>query len=132
MAKGGLNEAVGAGSAVGQHALPANAAALRRAGIQQAPDQFADSGVLQHPRLAPLGHVFAVPAGWPLANVFGIGDRRPCNSPVPVGDLPSRHPAVPWTFVAALLATVLDTAALTTAGPRRGVGRVDASRLPDC
>ena len=121
---------------MGQPALPANAANLRRAGIQQAPDQFADSGVLQHPRLAPLGHAFAVPAGWPLANVFGIGigigDRRPCNSPVPVGDLPSQHPAVPWTFVAALLATVLDTAALTTAGPRRGVGRVDASRLPDC
>ena len=33
-----------------------------------------NSGVLAAPRLAFLGDVFAIPAGWPLANVFSIGD----------------------------------------------------------
>ena len=54
--------------------LPASASALRRAGIHEAPTKFANSGVLHHPRLAWLGDVFAVPASWPLANVFSIGD----------------------------------------------------------
>ena len=30
--------------------------------------------MLPHPRLGFLGDVFAIPAGFPLANVFSIGD----------------------------------------------------------
>jgi hypothetical protein len=30
--------------------------------------------VLPDPRLAFLGDVFAIPRGWPLANVFSVGD----------------------------------------------------------
>ena len=51
---------------------------------------------------------------------------------MPVGDLPSQHPVVPWTFVAAIRATVVIIAAFTTAGSSRWVGRADASLLPDC
>jgi Family of unknown function (DUF5317) len=54
--------------------LPARAEALRTAGIRFADDQFVNSGVLAHPRLAFLGDVFAIPEGLPLANVFSIGD----------------------------------------------------------
>lgn len=54
--------------------LPASAAALRRAGIRIDPADFSNSGVLAHPRLAWLGDIFAVPAGWPLSNVFSLGD----------------------------------------------------------
>lgn len=53
--------------------LPASPSALRTAGIS-ATEGFANSWVVDHPRLAFLGDVFAVPAGWPLANVFSIGD----------------------------------------------------------
>lgn len=72
LALGGVSNAVTI--AVNGGTLPASAAALRRAGIRETPDQFANSAVLHHPRLAWLGDVFAVPAGWPLANVFSIGD----------------------------------------------------------
>lgn len=54
--------------------LPASAAALRRAGLTPDPSAFTNSGVLEQPRLAFLGDVFAVPAGVPFANVFSIGD----------------------------------------------------------
>jgi F0F1-type ATP synthase membrane subunit b/b' len=54
--------------------LPARPEALRAAGIRFANDQFVNSGVLTHPRLAFLGDVFAIPEGLPLANVFSIGD----------------------------------------------------------
>lgn len=75
--------------------LPASAAALRTAGITATPGDFTNSGVLTHPRLALLGDVFAVPASWPLANVFSIGDivivigagwtlHRVCRRPRPV------------------------------------------------
>jgi hypothetical protein len=33
-----------------------------------------NSGVVEHPKLAFLGDVFAVPAQFPLANVFSVGD----------------------------------------------------------
>lgn len=72
LALGALSNAVTI--AVNGGTLPASAAALRRAGLQDAPGQFANSAVLHHPRLAWLGDVFAVPANWPLANVFSIGD----------------------------------------------------------
>lgn len=54
--------------------LPASAGALRRAGIAHSPDEFINAGVLPHPRLPWLGDVFAVPASWPLANAFSVGD----------------------------------------------------------
>ncbi len=53
--------------------LPARAGALRTAGLTDDAG-FVNSGVLEHPRLAFLGDIFAVPAGTPLANVFSIGD----------------------------------------------------------
>ena len=46
-------------------------------------------------------------------------------------DPPPQHPAVPWTFVTAVLATVVATAAVATTGSARWAGRVDASRLRD-
>jgi hypothetical protein len=54
--------------------LPAREAALRTAGIDLSGQGFLNSGVLEHPRLALLGDIFAIPAGWPLANVYSIGD----------------------------------------------------------
>ncbi len=55
--------------------MPASAAATARAGLG-APSggTFANSAVLEHPRLEFLGDMLAVPEGWPLANVFSIGD----------------------------------------------------------
>ena len=46
-------------------------------------------------------------------------------------DPPPEHPAIPWTFVATVLATVVTTAGAATAGSARWAGRVDASRLRD-
>ena len=60
--------------AVNGGTLPASASALRRAGLSPAAGDFSNSGVLHHPHLALLGDIFAVPASWPLANVFSIGD----------------------------------------------------------
>jgi len=46
-------------------------------------------------------------------------------------DPPPQQPAVPWTFVGAVLAAVVATAVLATAASARWAGRVDASRLRD-
>ena len=54
--------------------LPASPAALRAAGLDLDATEFLNSGVVADPRLPWLGDVFAVPAGWPLANVFSVGD----------------------------------------------------------
>jgi hypothetical protein len=54
--------------------LPASPTALARAGIHPVAGKFNNSGILVHPHLAFLGDVFAIPAGWPLANVFSVGD----------------------------------------------------------
>ncbi len=53
--------------------LPASPGALAAAGLGDT-DGFTNSGVLDQPRLWFLGDVFAIPAGWPLANVFSVGD----------------------------------------------------------
>lgn len=82
--------------------LPASAAALRRAGIAHSPTEFINAGVLPHPRLPWLGDIFAVPASWPLANAFSVGDllvllgvaygaHRICGSAL--GRWPRRRPA---------------------------------------
>lgn len=53
--------------------LPASEWALRTAGLDEKAG-FANSAVLENPRLPWLGDVFAIPEGLPLANVFSIGD----------------------------------------------------------
>lgn len=64
----GLTIAVNGGT------LPASADALRTAGRELDNTEFVNSGVLEDPKLAFLGDVFATPASWPMANVFSIGD----------------------------------------------------------
>ena len=55
--------------------MPARAAAWTLAGRPPVPaGVFANSAALSDPKLLVLGDVFAVPAGWPLANVFSVGD----------------------------------------------------------
>jgi hypothetical protein len=54
--------------------MPASPAALAAAGLPVAQAGFSNSTALAHPRLAFLGDVFAVPAAWPLSNVFSVGD----------------------------------------------------------
>ena len=54
--------------------MPAGPAAARSAGIASTANEFTNSGVLDHPRLLFLGDIWAIPRGWPLANVFSIGD----------------------------------------------------------
>jgi Family of unknown function (DUF5317) len=53
--------------------LPASPHALTVAGLADA-HGFTNSGVVHDARLWFLGDVFAIPAGWPLANVFSVGD----------------------------------------------------------
>ena len=54
--------------------MPARPEALHTAGILQAPGEFANSAAVAHPKLWFLGDVFALPAGFPMANVFSVGD----------------------------------------------------------
>ena len=54
--------------------MPATAGALTKAGLTIDPDQFANSAQLVNPNYAFLGDVFAIPAGFPFANVFSPGD----------------------------------------------------------
>ncbi|MCB2178071.1 MAG: DUF5317 domain-containing protein [Actinomycetales bacterium] len=53
--------------------LPSSAAARDLAGLEEAAG-FANSGVVERPVLGFLGDNFAIPAGFPLANVFSVGD----------------------------------------------------------
>ena len=53
--------------------MPASPAALRIAG-KTVEHGFTNSGAVEGAHLAWLGDVFAIPNGWPLANVFSIGD----------------------------------------------------------
>ena len=48
--------------------------ALAAAGVHQQAGDFANSTALAHPHLSFLGDVFAVPASWPVSNVFSVGD----------------------------------------------------------
>ena len=54
--------------------MPASRSALAYAGLEDTPGQFASSAGLADPHLLWLGDVFAVPASWPVANVFSVGD----------------------------------------------------------
>jgi hypothetical protein len=52
--------------------MPARPAAEAAAGLTATGPS--NSSVLAHPHLAFLGDVFAIPASWPLHNVFSVGD----------------------------------------------------------
>ena len=55
--------------------MPARLGALQAAGLDVAgAGEFTNSDAVQGANLAFLGDVFAIPAGWPGANVFSVGD----------------------------------------------------------
>lgn len=54
--------------------MPASETALEAAGLEPKSGEFANSNLVGDANLAPLGDVFAIPAGWPGANVFSVGD----------------------------------------------------------
>ncbi|HEY0520494.1 MAG TPA: DUF5317 family protein [Ilumatobacteraceae bacterium] len=54
--------------------MPASPWAWRTAGFPVLTDHFENSNVVHGARLSWLGDVFAVPNGWPFANVFSVGD----------------------------------------------------------
>jgi hypothetical protein len=54
--------------------MPAAPAALERAGLSADAPGFQSSTAVADPRLAFLGDIFALPASWPLSNVFSVGD----------------------------------------------------------
>jgi hypothetical protein len=53
--------------------MPASEGAMRTAGLSVR-DEFTNSDYVEDANLAFLGDVFAIPDGWPGANVFSIGD----------------------------------------------------------
>jgi hypothetical protein len=54
--------------------MPASPDALATAGLPVGGPGFRNSDAVADPRLAFLGDVFAIPASWPLSNVFSVGD----------------------------------------------------------
>lgn len=54
--------------------LPASRHAVESAGLSLSSEDFLNSGVMDDARLPWLGDVFWIPQGWPLANVFSVGD----------------------------------------------------------
>jgi hypothetical protein len=54
--------------------MPASRNALEASGLALHPSDFVNSVLIEHPRLGFLGDMFWIPKGWPLANVFSIGD----------------------------------------------------------
>jgi hypothetical protein len=54
--------------------LPAKASALAKSGVQIDYDYFTNTGPVAHAKLAFLGDIFYIPANWPMANIFSIGD----------------------------------------------------------
>jgi Family of unknown function (DUF5317) len=54
--------------------MPADQDAIASLAHTTADGDFANSQVLDHPKLQFLGDVFATPASWPLHNVFSVGD----------------------------------------------------------
>jgi hypothetical protein len=54
--------------------MPASRGALSAAGLDVRSGEFANSDLVVGANLAFLGDVFAIPAGWPGANVFSAGD----------------------------------------------------------
>lgn len=62
--------------ALNEGVLPARPQALRVAGLEGGPNSagLVNSGIVADAKLPWLGDIFAIPASWPLANVFSIGD----------------------------------------------------------
>ena len=54
--------------------MPASGSALRTAGLDVRSGEFANSDLVRNAHAGFLGDVFAIPAGWPGANVFSVGD----------------------------------------------------------
>ena len=54
--------------------MPASRSALHTAGLDVQSGQFANSDFVENAHVPFLGDVFAIPAGWPGANVFSVGD----------------------------------------------------------
>jgi hypothetical protein len=54
--------------------MPADPAAMRRAGVTRHQGEFQNSRAVEHPRFAVLGDRFALPESWPVSNVFSVGD----------------------------------------------------------
>jgi Family of unknown function (DUF5317) len=54
--------------------MPASRSALETAGLDARSGEFANSDVVEGANVAFLGDVFAIPDGWPGANVFSVGD----------------------------------------------------------
>jgi uncharacterized protein DUF5317 len=54
--------------------MPAAARATASLAHTRPQDEFINSRVLEHPRLQFLGDVLATPAGWPIHNVYSVGD----------------------------------------------------------
>jgi hypothetical protein len=72
VALGGLMNLIAIGANGG--VMPASRAALSAAGLDVRSGEFANSDLVENARVAFLGDVFAIPAGWPGANVFSVGD----------------------------------------------------------
>jgi hypothetical protein len=54
--------------------MPASRGALDTAGLSVQSGSFANSDAVEGAHVAFLGDAFAIPAGWPGANVFSVGD----------------------------------------------------------
>jgi hypothetical protein len=54
--------------------MPASRGALETAGLEVQGGSFTNSDAVDGAHVAFLGDVFAIPAGWPGANVFSVGD----------------------------------------------------------
>ena len=54
--------------------MPASRSALSAAGLDVQSGSFANSDLVENAHVSFLGDVFAIPAGWPGANVFSAGD----------------------------------------------------------
>jgi hypothetical protein len=72
VAVGGLLNLIAIG--VNGGVMPASRGALDRAGLGVHDGSFTNSDLVEGANLAFLGDVFAIPEGWPAANVFSAGD----------------------------------------------------------
>jgi hypothetical protein len=54
--------------------MPASSGALETSGLAAKTGEYANSDLVEGANLPFLGDVFAIPAGWPAANVFSLGD----------------------------------------------------------
>jgi hypothetical protein len=54
--------------------MPASRGALETSGLDVRSGEFANSDLVENANVGFLGDVFAIPDGWPGANVFSVGD----------------------------------------------------------